>query len=240
MQNFYEETQPWGKTSYEVIPHSYMFMKTERAKVELFTNPYFGRMLFIDNVLQSATADEHLYHQPFASLGLGQRKQEKVLIAGSAEGALLRELEDIDAKYELGVKEFVMVDWDKQLVEHMRDEEPWNRGSFDEPRLRLEFSDIEEFLEKDTNTYTSILLDLVDAETKEEEEWLEKIIKISLTKLTEDGVLTFNGGRSSEKWKGCKEIFVPSFQEVWMLVSLDRFGNIIPTHTISNKREETM
>jgi spermidine synthase len=239
MQNYYEEDQPWGKTCYEVVPQSYMFMMTERAKVELFTNPYFGRMLFIDNVLQSATADEHLYHQPFASLGVGQRKQEKVLIAGSAEGALLRELQDIDSKYDLGVKEFVMVDWDKQLVEHMRDEEPWSRGSFDEPRLRLEFSDIEEFLEKDTNTYTSILLDLLDPQTKEEEEWLNKIIQISLTKLTEDGVLTFNAGRS-EKWKGAKEIFVPSFQEVWKLVSLDRFGNIIPTHTISNKCNKTM
>ncbi len=166
-------------------------------------------------------------------------KKDKIKIEGRAEVALLRELQDIDATYDLGVKEFVMVDWDKQLVEHMRDEEPWSRGSFDEPRLRLEFSDIDEFLEKDINRYTSILLDLLDPQTEEEEEWLNKIIQISLTKLTDNGVLTFNAGRS-EKWKGAKEIFVPSFQEIWKLVSLDRLGNVVSAHTIRNEANETM
>jgi spermidine synthase len=214
------EKQPWGKTVYDCISGSHIQFQTERAKVDLITNPWFGRILFIDGVLQSCTGDEHLYHIPFTREALGYRPQTRILIAGSAEGALLRQIEDVDGECNLGVKEIVMVDWDKQLVEHMRDNEPWSRGSFDEPRLELHYEDIEAFLEKDNRKYTSILLDLVDMDTKEEKEWLDKILNIAKTRLESKGVLTWNGGRH-RVWPGykVKEIIVPSFQEPWHIVS---------------------
>lgn len=214
------EEQPWGKTVYTIVPKTHTQFQTKRAKVDLITNPWFGRMLFIDEILQSSTADEHLYHYPFTKEALGFRPQNRICIAGSAEGALLREIQDHDGKCNLGVKEIVMVDWDKQLVEHMRDNEPWSRGSFDDPRLELRFEDIEEFFRHDTRYYSTILLDLVDMDTKEEEEWLYKIIEIAKSRLESKGTLTFNGGRKSN-WPDykVKQIIVPSFQEPWYLVS---------------------
>jgi spermidine synthase len=227
MENCYEEKQPWGSTFYTVIPGSYMFMKTERAKVEFITNPHFGRMLFIDNVLQSATADEHIYHNGMASFGfLKKQKQKKILIAGSAEGALLREIQDIDAREGLGVEEMIMVDWDEQLVKYMMEEEPWSRGSFDDERVKVVYSDIEEYLNNDTNTYTTVYLDLLDPETEEEEEWLDKIKENAMEKLEKDGCLVMNVGKSrrwdSEAGAIRKEIVVPSFQEVWGLVKFEK------------------
>jgi spermidine synthase len=216
-----EEEQPWGKTIYTILPGSHVSFTTERAKVDLITNPWFGRMLFIDGVLQSCTSDEHIYHKTFVREALGFRPQNRILIAGSAEGALLRELEDHDGKCNLGVNEIVMVDWDKQLVEHMMENEPWSRGSFDEPRLKLVYEDIEKFLQKDTTFYTSILLDLVDMNTKEEEEWLYKIIELAKKRLESRGTIVFNGGRKSIwSFTKVKEIIVPSFQEPWYLVTV--------------------
>lgn len=102
------EKQPWGKTIYDCIPDTHLTFQTERAKVDLITNPWFGRMLFIDGVLQSCTGDEHLYHIPFTKEAFGFRPQNRILIAGSAEGALLREIEDLDGECNLGVKEIVI------------------------------------------------------------------------------------------------------------------------------------
>lgn len=215
-----EEIQPWGKTIYTSIPNSDISFQTEKAKIDLITNSWFGRMLFIDGILQSSTADEHLYHIPFTHEALGYRPQNRILIAGSAEGALLRQIQDHDGACNLGIKEIVMVDWDKELVEHMKENEPWSRGSFDDPRLELHFKDIEDFLSSESRSYSTILLDLIDPQTKEDEEWLQNIINMAIQKLDDDGVLTFNGGRKSE-WPGMKvkKILVPSFQEPWHIVS---------------------
>jgi hypothetical protein len=57
-------------------------------------------------------------------------------------------------------------------------------------------------------------------DTKEEKEWLDKIIESSKSRLESKGVLAWNGGRH-RVWPGykVKEIIVPSFQEPWHIVS---------------------
>ena len=53
--------------------------------MDLLTNRYFGRMLFIDNVLQSTTSDEHIYHRTLVKEGMGYIPSPRVLIVGGAE-----------------------------------------------------------------------------------------------------------------------------------------------------------
>ncbi len=233
MENTYQEVQSWGITSYTILKDSFISFQTKRAKVDLFTNPHFGRMLFIDGVLQSTTSDEGLYHQKMVLKGMGYRKQERILIAGGSEGALLREIQDHDCSCSLGVKEIVMVDWDQELVEYMRDEEPWSQGSFDEERLKLIFEDIEEYLhKKQEQPFDTIFLDLLDPNTKEEMEWLFKIIDKSLEILDSKGTLIFNAGSNTNRINECLEkykekkvelikLMIPSFQEISYFISIN-------------------
>jgi spermidine synthase len=235
MEQTYQEVQPWGITSYTILKDSFLSFQTKKAKIDLFTNPYFGRMLFIDGVLQSATADEHLYHQKMVLKGMGYRKQERILIVGGAEGALLREIQDHDTTCDLGVKEIVMVDWDQELVEYLREEEPWSRGSFDDERLRLVFDNIESFLQTNKQLFDTFFLDLLDPNTKEEMEWLCSIIEKSISFISEKGVLIMNVGSNlvridecilflQEKFPQKKieqiKIMVPSFQEISYFISI--------------------
>jgi spermidine synthase len=218
-----------------MIKDSFLSFQTKKAKIDLFTNPYFGRMLFIDGVLQSATADEHLYHQKMVLKGMGYRTQERILIAGGAEGALLREIQDHDTSCDLGVKEIVMVDWDQELVEYLRDEEPWSRGSFDDERLKLIFENIETFLQINNKSFDTIFLDLLDPNTKEEIEWLCSIIEKSISFVGEKGVLIMNIGSNQNRIDECIsflqekfqqkkieqiKIMVPSFQEISNFISI--------------------
>jgi spermidine synthase len=222
----FEETQPWGKTTYSVLEGSAISFNTKRASINLITNPFFGRMLFIDGVLQSSTSDEEIYHKAITE---HINPSGKILIAGGAEGACAREL----LKSSNPVLKVIMVDWDGELVQHMR-QEPWHRGAFSDPRLSFTEMDIEIFLRKN-ELYNSIILDLLDPYTSEDVAWLTQITLKSILCLEKGGNLCMNAGSSvsivNEIIEGIKKVIcvssisyrainVPSFQETWYLIDI--------------------
>ena len=222
----FEETQPWGKTTYSVLEGSAISFNTKRASINLITNPFFGRMLFIDGVLQSSTSDEEIYHKAITQ---HINPSGKILIAGGAEGACAREL----LKSSNPVLKVIMVDWDGELVQYMR-QEPWHRGAFSDPRLSFTEMDIEIFLRKN-ELYNSIILDLLDPYTSEDVAWLTQITLKSILCLEKGGKLCMNAGSSVsivneiiEEFKkvicvssiSYRAINVPSFQETWYLIDI--------------------
>lgn len=215
-----KEIQPWGETSYTVLNGSHQSFNTDRASVDLITNPYYGRMLFIDGVLQSAETDEYIYHSELASL---VPQKGRILIAGGAEGALAKEV------LSYAVDEVVMVDWDEKLVNHMKGE-IFAGYAFDDPRLTVIHMDILDYL-AGSKTFDAILLDLLDPKTDKEVEWLSKVCKLSLTKTKR---LALNAGGDIGKKNllidlldpaldiTSKTIFVPSFQQEWYLMAIHK------------------
>jgi spermidine synthase len=217
----YNESQPWGQTLYEIESDSYTTFNTPIQKVELITNPHFGRMLFLDGVLQSATADEHIYHE--ALVGAGMRPEaSSVLIAGGAEGAVAREV----LKWS-SVTHVQMIDWDAELVYHLQRVEKMNDHIWNDSRFHYSGKDILRFCEETTVSFDTVFLDLLDIDSEKDEQTTEHILKWIKYILKENSILVMNIGRSKEtakKFAGTKgeilEILVPSFQEPWYLVKL--------------------
>jgi spermidine synthase len=219
----YEEIQPWGKTQYTIKANTHIHVKTERADVNIFTNPYFGRMLFIDGVLQSSEKDEKLYHQTLVQYA---NPKGRVLIAGGAEGATAREV------FMGKVSKVVMVDWDKELVGIMHNE-VFCKGVFENPFLEVVHEDIMKYLSVSSEMYDSIIIDLLDPQTEDEIQWLSAVCILATT-ILDKGTLVLNAGgdydimvklmRSIEEATSCKAeftvIFVPSFQELWYLIRI--------------------
>jgi len=212
-----KEVQPWGITEYTVLEGSRKSFNTEKASIDLITNPYYGRMLFIDGVLQSTSSDEKIYH---GELVKNMGEPSRVLIAGGAEGALARQVL-------LGtVSKVVMVDWDEELVSAMRTE-PFSGGAFDDPRLEVVHQDILEYLER-SGSFDYILLDLLDpADT----EWICNVCNKALEKSSS---LCMNAGGDKDivmeimnrlKRPGYymtkRKISVPSFQQEWYLIDIE-------------------
>jgi spermidine synthase len=246
--NTYTEQQPWGSSSYTVYPNSHVHFQTKQQKVDLITNPHFGRMLFLENTLQLASADEYLYHRPLAQLGMKQRPQPRILVAGGADGALLREIQDHDGKYDLGVKEMVLVDWDEELLKYLRDEEPYNCGSFDDPRLQVLFEDIQTYLEHDLPPFDSIFLDLLDPKTEEDLEWTKQLLQKSVAKcrgtvglnagsdlILVEKLVTFGEESFPHHKVHVETIMVPSFQEPWYLLFMSKNVLEEPVHQDAHK-----
>jgi spermidine synthase len=230
-----EEKEAWGSRFYTFDAETARTFHTSFQKVNLITNPVFGRMLFLDGILQSASSDEHIYHDALVKVGMKGSIEpvRRVLIGGGAEGAVLREV------YAMGphVKEAIMVDWDKDLVEDLRKNETMNERSFDDERTKVYYVNILKFVVTTPKKFHAIFLDLLDP-SMESVEWLENLVNQATLKLTDNGILTMNlGGNAYIAMEFLKRLhvdgfgewyilpyktFVPSFHQEWYFLSMCR------------------
>jgi spermidine synthase len=219
--NYYTESQPWGTTSYDIVERSYDGFMSKRQRVEFITNPHFGRMLFLDGVLQSSSSDEHIYHEALVAPELFSGRPGRILIAGGSEGAVAREVLKHDC-----VKGCVMVDWDDELVAHCRWLEGFNSAAFADARLKYVCNDISDFCDRIAEPFDLAFLDLLDMETGDDFDFVKSLISVLFEKRTR--AIVVNVGRSKSLaellvyYRGgtIKEIVVPSFQEPWYLVTV--------------------
>jgi len=207
----YIEEQPWGFTCYESTETT--SFRTKYQRVEFITNPYFGRMLFLDGILQSSTVDEHIYHKALVSAGMNA-SVKRVLIAGGAEGAVAREV------FQWPVEEVVMVDWDSELVEHCCEVEKFNVGSFLDRRLSYIGENIMDYCSRDDSLFDTIFIDLLDIDTEDDLRIMMAIVEKCKKRCKRGGTIVMNVGRDLATAQGFGEpiqVVVPSFQEPWYL-----------------------
>ncbi|WNJ15982.1 polyamine aminopropyltransferase [Pontibacter sp. G13] len=117
--------------------------------------------LFINGNLQFASVDEHRYHEPLVHVPMTMAlKPEKVLILGGGDGLALREV----WKHQ-EVQHVDLVDLDPEMT-HMGTRHPvftrLNQSSMLDPRLTVYNQDAFQFVEKSSNFYDVIIIDLPD------------------------------------------------------------------------------
>jgi spermidine synthase len=125
---------------------------------EIFESRVWGRVLVLDQRLQSAEADERIYHEAMVQPAMvAHPDPRRVLILGGGEGATLREV-----LRHPQVGRAVMVDIDQELVEVCHKYLPqFHGGAFDDPRVELVFADGRPWLEgQPDGAFDVILLDL--------------------------------------------------------------------------------
>lgn len=144
----------------EIILHSLKeiicFENSPYQRIEVIRSGNFGRCLLLDGKMQSAEADEFIYHEALVHpVMLFSESVNRILIAGGGEGATLREV----LKYP--VQEVVMVELDESVVKIAKRYLPeWNSGAFDDPRVRLIIDDARAYIEKTKNYFDVIIIDL--------------------------------------------------------------------------------
>ena len=133
--------------------------RTEFQSVDIVDTRSFGICLVLDGKIQSSERDEFIYHEALVHPAMfSHESPETAFIAGGGEGATLREV-----LAHKTVKKVVMVDIDKQIIDICRQHLPSiHQGSFDDPRLQLNFADARLFLEQTHEKFDVIVLDLVE------------------------------------------------------------------------------
>ncbi|MDP2727487.1 MAG: methyltransferase domain-containing protein, partial [Dehalococcoidia bacterium] len=151
-------TRQGEQISYQVL-REVLVTRTQYQRLEILDTLPFGRCLFLDDKIQSAETDEFLYHESLAHPALvAHPSPRSVLIIGSGEGALLREV----LKHNT-VKRVLMVDIDEEVVRACREHlTQWHQGAFRDHRVEVLHVDARAYLEETADVFDSILVDVTD------------------------------------------------------------------------------
>ena len=179
--------------------------------IEILDLEQFGKSLFIDNEIQVATSDEHLYSSTFVNSGLKLNKdKEKAAIIGGGDGGVARECIS---------KGFNFIDWyelDPEVVEvcnkHLG--KIGNKAT-EKNSVKCIWGDAFESIKKvEDDKYDKIFVDLnddqfcIDLAAKN----MDSLVRI----LKPNGVITAQVGSQDKK---------PKQVEKWLDVFNKNFGN---------------
>jgi len=132
--------------------------RTKHQELLIFRDPYFGRVLVLDGVVQLTERDEHFYHEMLAQVPLHAHPSPKsVLIIGGGDGGTLREV----VKHEV-VKKVVMVELDAGVIEAAKEFLPTLSIGFADPRTEVLEMDGAVFLAKTRGEFDVIIIDSTD------------------------------------------------------------------------------
>ena len=134
--------------------------QTKFQQVEIMETASYGKCLILDGRIQSSQADEFIYHEALVHPGMlaTPTPPQRALVIGGGEGATLREI----LRYP-SVTRAVMVDIDDEVVQLCRRHLPeMHQGAFDDARTELRHEDARAYLERSTELFDFICIDLVE------------------------------------------------------------------------------
>jgi len=132
---------------------------TDHQRLRVFENARFGRVLTLDDVVQTTEGDNHIYHEMMAHVPiLAHGAAERVLIIGGGDGGMAREV-----LRHAGVRHVTMVEIDAGVVAFSKQYLPTlSAGAFDDPRLDLVIDDGAAFMRAEGDSFDVIIVDSTD------------------------------------------------------------------------------
>jgi spermidine synthase len=132
--------------------------RTEHQDLVIFENGTYGRVLALDGVVQTTTADEFVYHEMIAHVPLlAHGAARRVLIVGGGDGGTLRRV------LMHPVERAVMVELDRSVVDLSREHLSDICGAaFDDPRTDLVIADGCRFVKETDEVFDVIIVDSTD------------------------------------------------------------------------------
>ncbi len=134
---------------------------TEHQHLVVFENATLGRVLMLDEIVQTTEADEFIYHEMLAHAPiLAHGTARQVLIIGGGDGGMLEEV----LKHE-AIEKVTMVEIDRTVIDISRRYLPSICGdAFDDPRTDLVIDDGAAFVNRAGDRYDVIIVDSTDPE----------------------------------------------------------------------------
>src|SRR5438132_5349526 len=120
----------------------------------------YGKPVVLEGRSQPSEADDSIYHEALVHPGMlaCDHAPESGLVIGGGEGATLREI----LRYP-SVRRGVMVDIDGEVVELCKKHLPeMHQGIFEDPRADVRHEDARAYLEKSSERFDFITIDLVE------------------------------------------------------------------------------
>lgn len=155
----FHETDPFAPINY-----SYEFeevlcqRKTRYQELLIFRNPFFGKVLALDGVVQLTERDEHFYHEMLSHVALHAHPHPvDILVIGGGDGGTVREV----LKHEI-VKRILLVELDREVIAASREYLPTLSCGLADPRVEIVEGEGSEFLARTRKKFDLIIIDSTD------------------------------------------------------------------------------
>ncbi|UWQ30699.1 polyamine aminopropyltransferase [Leisingera sp. M523] len=164
---------------------------SEHQRLKVFQNGQFGRILTLDDVVQTTEGDNFIYHEMLTHVPiLAHGAAKRVLIIGGGDGGMARE-----ALRHTSVEHVTMVEIDGGVVDFSKEYLPMlSNGAFDDPRLNLVINDGALFMKENTGKFDVIIVDSTDPIGPGEVLFTDTFYGHAARSLTEDGIIVTQNG----------------------------------------------
>ncbi|RMG70028.1 MAG: polyamine aminopropyltransferase [Nitrospirae bacterium] len=158
MIRFFEK-DPYSPIQY-VYEISGILYKTKSPYQEIMVveNPYFGRMLILDGVVQFTERDEFFYHEMLVHVAMhAHREPKKVVVIGGGDGGAVREVMKHDC-----VEKLYFVEIDREVIETSKRFFPTVSCEIDNERVEIKNMDGAEFIKNHKGEFDVVIVDSTD------------------------------------------------------------------------------
>ncbi|MCF6775276.1 polyamine aminopropyltransferase [Thiotrichales bacterium 19X7-9] len=155
----YRETLHQGYAQSFEVKNILFENKSDFQHLIIFENPYFGRVMALDGIIQTTEKDEFIYHEMLTHTPiLAHGNAENVLIIGGGDGGILREV----LKHPQ-VKAVTLVEIDQQVIEMCKQYFPnHSNGAFEDPRVNIVIDDGLNYVNRNKDQFDVIISDSTD------------------------------------------------------------------------------
>lgn len=159
-------------------------------RIQIAHSALFGRMLILDDAVQTTESDDFLYHEMLVHLPLlTHPRPRRVLIIGGGDGGALREA----LKHPLD--HVTMVDIDGDVIAVSRRYLPQiSAGAFDDPRAAVRVEDGIAFVQTTGERFDCVVVDSTDPKGPGMALFTQAFYAACARVLTDDGVLAVQSG----------------------------------------------
>jgi len=132
--------------------------QTKCQDCRIYETPVFGKILVLDGIIQTAEADEFIYHEMLSHpLLVAHDKPMSVLVIGAGDGGVLREV----LKHK--VERVVLVEIDEDVIKFSKQHLNFlNKGVFGDKRLEVVIEDGAKFIRRTTEKFDIVIIDSSD------------------------------------------------------------------------------
>lgn len=188
---------------------------SEHQRVQVIENPRFGRVLVLDDVVQTTTADEFIYHEMITHTPiLAHGNVKRALIIGGGDGGVARE-----ALRHPGIEQVTMIEIDGDVVDFSKEYLPTiSAGAFDNPRLDLRIADGAKFVAESEEAFDVIIVDSTDPIGPGAVLFTPEFYANCKARLTPGGVLVTQNGvpfMQGDELTGTMKAFKGLFADYW-------------------------
>ena len=178
--------------------------QTDLQDLVIFQNPFFGRILTLDGVVQTTERDEFCYHEMLAHVPiLAHGAARNVLIIGGGDGGALR-----DVLRHRSVESAVMVEIDGSVVDLCRKHLPTlSAGAFDDPRAEIVIADGVKYVAETDRKFDIIIVDSTDPIGPSLPLFSDEFYGDCRSILTQDGIVVCQSGVSFVQHDEAKDTF---------------------------------